>query len=69
MKNFNLEKARNGADVVTKSGQEAKILLFDRNSRIFPLVVILNNKNVYCYTEDGKFYKDRPSDKDLIMKE
>lgn len=69
MKKFNLEKARNGADVVTKSGQEAKILLFDRNSRVFPLVVILNNKNVYCYTEDGKFYKDRTSDKDLIMKE
>ncbi len=69
MKKFNLKKARSGADVITKSGKEAKILLFDRNSRVFPLVVIIENKNVYYYTEEGKFYEDKPSDNDLRMKE
>ncbi len=68
MKEFDLEKARSGAEVITKSGQEAKILLFDRSNKTFPLVVILENKNVYYYTEEGKFYKDKPSDNDLIMK-
>ena len=60
MKEFDLEKARSGAEVITKSGQEAKILLFNRSNKTFPLVVILENKNV--------FYKDKPSDNDLIMK-
>ena len=69
MKKFNLKKARGGADVITKSGKEAKILLFDRSSRVFPLVVIIENKNVYYYTEKGKFYADKPRDKDLRMKE
>lgn len=68
MKEFDLEKASSGAEVITKSGKEAKILLFNRSNKTFPLVVILENKNVYYYTEEGKFYKDKPSDNDLIMK-
>jgi len=68
MARFNLSKAKEGAEVCTKSGKSAKILLFDRNSKIFPLVVILNNSMVYYYTEKGKFYKDKNSDNDLIMK-
>lgn len=67
-KKFDLEKAKTGIDVVTKSGKQAKILLFDRDNSIFPLVVIIGNKNVYYYTIDGKFYKDKDSDNDLIMK-
>ncbi|SHF49177.1 DEAD/DEAH box helicase [Dysgonomonas macrotermitis] len=67
-KKFDLEKAKTGIDVVTKSGKQAKILLFDRDNSTFPLVVIIGNKNVYYYTIDGKFYKDKDSDNDLIMK-
>ncbi len=69
MKKFSLKKAKEGAEVVTKEGKSAKILLFDRSSKDFPLVVIIENKMVYYYTEEGKFYKDKPSDKDLRMKE
>ena len=68
MKKFNLKKAQSGDEVCTKNGDVAKILLFDRDNAIFPLVVILNNKMVYYYTVDGKFYKDRDSDNDLRMK-
>ena len=67
MKKFNLNKAQAGDDVCTKSGNHAKILLFDRNNSVFPLVVIINNKMVYYYTNEGKFYKDKDSDFDLRM--
>ena len=67
MKKFSLKKAQAGDDVCTKSGNNAKILLFDRNNSVFPLVVIINNKMVYYYTNEGKFYKDKDSDFDLRM--
>ncbi len=69
MKKFSLKKAKEGVEVVTKDGKSAKILLFDRDSKDFPLVVIIENKQVYYYTKEGKFYKDKPSDNDLKMKE
>jgi hypothetical protein len=68
MKRFNLQKAKAGSEVCTKSGKNARILLFDRNSKVFPLVVIINNSKVSCYTENGKFYAARDSDLDLRMK-
>jgi hypothetical protein len=67
MKRFNLKKAQAGEAVATKSGKSAKILVFDRSSNDFPLVVIINNRKVACYTVKGKFYKDRKSDYDLVM--
>jgi hypothetical protein len=69
-KKFDLEKAKSGAEVVTKNGKQARILLFDRDNSIFPLVVIIDNKNVSYYTVEGKFYKDKDKDSnnDLAMK-
>ena len=67
MQKFNFKKAQKGSDVKTKSGIPAKILLFDRDSKIFPLVVIINNKKVSCYTVEGKFYTYKNSDLDLVM--
>lgn len=68
MAKFNIEKAKAGEEVVTKSGIPARILLFDRDSRLFPLVAIIGNKKVYYYTEKGKFYLDKNSELDLVMK-
>ena len=68
MAKFNLKKAKNGEEVVTKSGLPVRILLFDRDSKFFPLVAIINNKKVACYTTNGKFYADKESDLDLVMK-
>lgn len=68
MRKFNLKDAKQGAELCTVDGHDAKVLLFDRSSKDFPLVVILDNKNVYYYTNDGQFYKDRTSEKDLRMK-
>lgn len=68
MRKFNLEKAKQGHPLVTKEGKEAKILLFDRDSKKFPLVVIIENKEVTCYSLEGKLYFDKDSDKDLRLK-
>jgi len=68
MPRFNLKKVKEGAEVLTKSGKVAKILLFDRSNSMFPLVVIIENKRVACYTDKGKFYKNSNSDNDLIIK-
>jgi hypothetical protein len=68
MKKFNIDKANKGEAVITKNGKEAKILLFDRDNVKFPLVVILENKHVYCFTAEGKFFVDKEDDKDLKMK-
>ncbi len=68
MRMFDLRKAKNGDAVVTKSNKDVKILLFDRDSTVFPLVAIINNKQVACYTSEGKFYRDKDSDNDLRMK-
>ncbi len=68
MRKFNIEKAKQGESVILKNGKEAKILLFDRDNAKFPLVVIVENKDVNCYTIDGQFYHDKESDKDLKLK-
>ena len=68
MKKFNLIKAKEGAEICTKNGLPAKILWFDRESNSFPLVVIINNKRVSCFTAEGKFFKDKDSDRDLKIK-
>lgn len=68
MSKFSLKKAKEGAEVCTKSGKQANILLYDRSSKDFPLVVILDNKKVYYYTIEGKFYLDKDSDLDLVMR-
>lgn len=68
MKKFNLEQAKKGAKVVTAEKKEAKILHFKRDNAKFPLVVIIENKDVFFYTNDGTFYFDKKSDKDLKMK-
>ena len=67
MKKFNLKLAKEGNLVTTKSGKEAKILYFDRDNATFKLVVIIENKEVQMYTEEGKFYKDKDSDNDLFL--
>jgi hypothetical protein len=67
MKRFNLKKAKAGDEVITRSGKPAKILLFDRSSKTFPLVAIIENKNVLYFNEKGKFYNDKNSDNDLLM--
>ena len=69
MKEFDLEKAKSGCKLVTRSGKKVKVLLFDRNSKLFPIVAIIDNKKVIQVTIEGKYYKDKNSDFDLMIDE
>jgi hypothetical protein len=67
MKKFNLEKAKLGAEIVTKSGKDVKILYYERKSQ-FSIVAIIEDMKVNFYTTDGKYYSDKDSDIDLKIK-
>lgn len=67
MKEFNLKLAKEGEKVCTKSGKPVRLLAFDRDSLSFPLVALIENRKVCCYTTAGKFYVDKNSDNDLEM--
>lgn len=68
MKKFDLRKAKAGQAIVTESGKPVNILYFERDSKNFPIVALIENKKVEQYTIDGKLYIDRDSDLDLKMK-
>lgn len=68
MKDFDILKAREGQEVVTKDNKDVKILLFDRSNAKFPLVAIIENKDVHYYTNEGRFYANKESEKDLKIK-
>ena len=68
MKKFDNKKAREGAELVTRGGKPVKVLLFDRTSKDFPIVAIIDNREVIQVTENGRYFKDKESDKDLMLK-
>lgn len=50
MKDFNLTSAKDGAKVCTKDGKSVRLLAFDRESASFPIVGLIENRKVCCYT-------------------
>ena len=68
MRKFDIEKAKAGTPVITRSKKDAKILWFERDNKRFPIVAIVENKDVYYYTTEGKWYANKDSDKDLLLK-
>lgn len=68
MQKFSLRSAQPGKEILTRSGKNVEILVTKRDSKDFPIVAILNNKEVLLYTLEGKFYKDKDSDNDLFIK-
>lgn len=66
MNEFDIEKAKQGFLVKTKNGKLVEILKYDRNNKKFPVVAIIENKEVICYTPEGKYYPKKDSDNDLV---
>lgn len=57
MKEFNLEKAKQGAKVCTRDGRSVRILCFDAKGE-YPIVALVDYKGgegVEIYTKGGKF--------------
>lgn len=68
---FDIEKAKQGAKVVTRDGHDVRILCYDRNSNDYPIVALVQSKDdeddgVNTYTKNGKYvnvnYEDTHDD-------
>jgi len=55
MKKFDLEAAKAGAPVVTRSGKKARILCFDRESVEYPIVALIGGVSTLSFTETGLY--------------
>lgn len=74
MKNFDLEAAKRGAAVCTRSGMEVRIICFDLVNAEYPILGLRKNKAgveyVLAYTPDGfAFKEDIGGEKDLMMRD
>lgn len=71
MKKFNLEQAKAGKPVCTRSGQPARIVCFDRehsyNFSIVALVKEADGESVLTFDNEGHYTHGDPSDMDLMM--
>lgn len=58
MKPFDLEKAKAGVKLCTRDGRPARIISFDRDSALYPIVALIkeDNKDEYIrfYTRNGE---------------
>ena len=72
MKPFNLEEAKSGKPVCTRSGRPARIICFDRKDDRYPLVVLIDNdgsESCYLFYKNGKLFVSagEESENDLFM--
>lgn len=71
MKPFNLEKAKQGAKVITREGMKVEILTFSRRHPYFPIVALVDDGDrdeICMYTNEGRYYKtSQDSYLDLMM--
>ena len=72
MKPFNLEEAKAGKPVVTRSGRPVRIGLFDRKHRTFPIIgVVLQQDDMeapFQWKNTGAWYSENESSAlDLFM--
>ena len=68
---FDIKKARNGSDVCTRDGKNARILCFDAKGDR-PIVALIDQKEIsddypYKYYPNGSFYDNTISDIDLVI--
>lgn len=70
MKPFDLEKAKAGHPVCTRSGLKARIICFDRKENDYPIVSLINDGNkelTYTHTKTGNISLRMESQLDLMM--
>lgn len=72
---FDIEKAKQGAKIVTRNRYNVRILCFDRNSDSYPIVALVQNtdsgeEEIISYTKHGYYFEsvDETGD-DLFIEE
>lgn len=72
MKPFNLEKAKQGAEVITRDGRKVKILTFSRRNNDYPIVALVDygeEEAIHMYTTEGYYFKTKERSKNDLMME
>ena len=73
MKAFDLNAAKRGAAVCTRSGGNVRIICFDRICRTFPIIALRINSDDEEYTAsftiDGRRFSTSETDGDLMMRD
>lgn len=72
MEKFNLEQARNGRPVITRTGKPARIIDFEKNDNYsdFPIVALVTVKDdevEYRYNNEGRLRYKKKDSYDLMM--
>lgn len=70
---FDVQKAKDGAKIVTGDGWEVRIPVFDRKLKDYPILALIDFKGieeVFSYTIEGYYFKDNPDDeRNLFIEE
>lgn len=75
---FDIEKAKQGAKIVTRDGGSARIICYDRKSEDCPIVAALtyegelkkDDEEIITFTNDGRYFDDGDeSSYDLFIQE
>lgn len=70
MKPFNLEEAKAGKPVCTRTGDKVRILCFDRNDSVYPIVAAISystGEDIELYTNNGETSMGSVHSTDLMM--
>lgn len=73
MKPFDIQKAREGAEVCTRNGRKVRIVCTDRTDALYPIIGLVRKdetfEEVHFFTLSGKAYayKGEESPEDLVM--
>jgi hypothetical protein len=73
MRTFDLEAAKAGAAVCTRSGKTARVICYDRRGSVEGRVMALLNEGQYesveFYTDNGELIPDETTQRDLMMRD
>ena len=61
LKEFDIEEAKKGKPVYTRSGQKARIICFDMKGATSPIIALIDdgeNERINTYTTNGRYYND-----------
>jgi hypothetical protein len=72
MKPFDLEKAKAGSPVCTRSGEKVRIICFDANNDQYPIIALIyiineNREVPLSFTKGGRYLGLAEDSKDLFM--
>lgn len=72
LKNFDVEKAKAGAKIVTRNGKSVRIVCWDMRGNDCPIVALISyggSEYIQSYKINGNFYLERDYNENLMLEE